>query len=105
MTLLESYFKTIEGYAEQARKKAGLDEAKIKEVCDNTKSKLKEIYADMTSAGEQSEKINPIINKIIEELNSLKRKLNIEDGITFVEHSDDEHSDDEHSDNGYNEER
>ena len=100
MTLLESYFQTIDNYAEQARKKAGLDEAKIKEVCENTKSNLKDIYADMTSAGEQSEKINPIINKIIEELNSLKSKLNIKDGITFVEHSDDEHSD-----NGYNEER
>ena len=95
MTLLESYFMTIESYAEQAKEKAGLDKddkqtpqaKKIEETCENTKIKLQKLYINMKDAGEKSEEINPIRNNMIKELKLLKTQLDIDDGITFTKYS------------------
>ena len=98
MTLLESYFITIESYAEQAKKKAGLDKddkqtpqaKKIEETCESTKKELQKLYINMKNAGEKSEEINPIRNQMIKELNILKIQLEIDDGITFARYSEGE---------------
>ena len=96
MTLLESYFQTIDNYAEQAKQKVGLSDKdelniQINEInakCENTKDKIKKSYEVMKKEGDKSDKTNQIRNEIIEELESLKRSLNIEDGITFARYSD-----------------
>ncbi len=96
MTLLESYFQTIDSYAEQAKRKAGLDgnnELQIKEIdakCENTKNEIKKLYEAMKKERDKSDITNPIRNKIVGELESLKKGLNIEDGITFARYSEDE---------------
>ena len=98
MTLLESYFQTIDNYAEQAKQKVGLadkDEPNIQideinQKCENTKYDIKKLYEAMKEEINKSDKTNPIRNKILERLESLKKSLNIEDGITFARYSEDE---------------
>ena len=98
MTLLESYFQTIDNYAEQAKQKVGLadkDELNIQideinKKCENTKYDIKNLYEDMKEEINKSDKTNPIRNEILERLESLKKSLNIEDGITFARYSEDE---------------
>lgn len=98
MTLLESYFQTIDNYAEQAKQKVGLadkDELNIQideinKKCENTKYAIKNLYEAMKEEINKSDKTNPIRNEILERLESLKKSLNIEDGITFARYSEDE---------------
>ena len=51
MTLLESYFQTIDNYAEKAKQKVGLaDKDQIKKIdakCEKTKNDIKELYEAM----------------------------------------------------------
>ena len=89
MTLLESYFQTIDGYAEQA-KLDGKDKQKIDEKCNKAKVDISKKYNEMKQAGEKSEIINPIRNEIIKILEELKESLDIKDGITFARQPDGE---------------
>ncbi|HCC04337.1 MAG TPA: hypothetical protein DEP51_05755 [Clostridiales bacterium] len=88
MTLLESYYQTIDGYAEQAKKMDKIEDKEIDAICQNAKNKIENMYGDMKKAGDKSEKINPILNQIIEELESLKKRLHVEDKITFARRSE-----------------
>ena len=94
MTLLESYFQTIDNYAEKAKQKVGLaDKDQIKKIdakCEKTKNDIKELYEAMKKGRDQSDKTNKKRNEIIDKLESLKKSLNIEDGITFARYSEDE---------------
>ena len=89
MTLLESYFQTIDGYAKKA-KLDGKDEQKIGEKCNKAKEDISIEYNKMKQAGEKTEESNPKRNEIIKILEELKESLDIKDGITFARQPDGE---------------
>jgi len=83
MTLLESYFQTIDSYVEQAKKIGDLESEKIDALCNKAKNRIKKLCEDMKKAGDKSDQTNPIRNEIIGTLKSLKSNLDIKDEITY----------------------